>query len=168
MPPVVKPTQEELKERVQTTIDLLCDGKQDWEIKQALQRKYKRPDGRPMSFRSVSRYLARARAELLSGQDIGPDEMRAQFSSILLRDMNSADATIRDRQNAIKIMSSMYGLKSPETVVIPPSVGRDIYREALCDMSMEELKILARAHERAEQLVLESEGTVEGRVIPKE
>lgn len=159
-----KPTAQEMTNRLQVVMNLLTDGRADWEICEIVRNAYKRPDGSRMCKRSSQNYISRARDELCKEHDISDVEMRAQLAAIIRRDMNNVEATIRDRQSGVKILMSMYGLKAPQKIALTDIAGNDIHREALEGLTIEELKVLAKAQDRMEAL---SQATVEGTVISR-
>jgi hypothetical protein len=151
-PAVAKSTRVEMENRIQFAMQLICDGCQNWEVIRRCKEQYAGRDGRPISRRSINRYVARARERLLQSVDIGKDEMAAQLAAILHRTISDPAATVRDKQRAVKLLADLFGIRAPLKVAQTDAAGNDIYREAMKDLSLDELRVLAKAHERAEQL----------------
>jgi hypothetical protein len=159
---VAKSTKKEMAHRVRFAVQLLVEGHQDWEIRKRFKEQFAGRDGRPVSRRSIDRYLARAREHLMRSIDIPPEELRAQLVGLVHGTLTDPAATVRDRQRGCKLLADLLGLKAPFKIARTDSAGNDIYREAMKDLSLDELRVLAKAHERAEQLARGGSGSANG------
>jgi hypothetical protein len=149
---VAKSTKNEMAHRVRFAMQLLVQGHQDWEIRKRFKEQFAGRDGRPVSRRSIDRYLARARDQLLESIDVPPEELRSQLVALVHQTLTDPAATVRNRQRGCKLLADLLGLKAPLMIAQTDSAGNDLYREALKDLSREELKVLATAHERMERM----------------
>jgi hypothetical protein len=149
---VAKCTRREMEHRIQHTMELLVAGRQAWEIRRLFKQEYSGRDGKPISRRTIDRYLSLARERLLKSIDIPPEELRSQLVALVHQTLTDPAATVRDRQRGCKLLADLLGLKAPLMIAQTDTSGNDLYREALQDLSLDELRVLAKAHERAEQL----------------
>jgi len=151
-PAVAKSTKKEMEDRIQFAMKLICDGRQTWEIRRRFKEKYAGRNGKPIASRTINGYLARARERLLESVEISKVEMSSQLAAILHQTITDPAATVRDKQRGVKLLADLFGIRAPLMIAQTDSAGNDLYRQALKDLSREELKLLATAHERMKRM----------------
>ena len=107
----------------------------------------------------TERYLRLARERLAEEDGLGPDftleDMRVQHYAMAMAIARSdSGASTRDRIAALKLAGSMYGIGSHHQTAPTDPAGhsRDFAREAVKDLSVEELRVLRKVRDRIRDL----------------
>lgn len=104
----VKPTREEIQDRVEFTVFLLCRRLYKCDIKRILKKKYS------VAARTCEEYLARARAVLVKESGKTQETHRIEslrfYESVIAGD----GTTMRDRLHAQERIDKLLGLESPQ------------------------------------------------------
>lgn len=103
----VKPTKAELRERVNTCVDLKASGMADGLVKRVVAVKYS------ISGRTVERYLRRARERMMAETGKAKETHRADLYTFLVRVMGNTKLGPRDRLLAAKQIAELLGLNAP-------------------------------------------------------
>ena len=123
--PYVKPTQEELAERVSFVNDMLVEGRSKGEIIKTVKARY------DVSTRSVESYLARARDANLKATDKTREEWRAEQLKKYLDISNNPEVQDRDRLKALERIDKIIGLEqhAPYNVQLTGKDGGPIQQQ---------------------------------------
>lgn len=115
----------EMNKRVELAAELLAKGYRKGKIKQVFREQFS------VSFRSVERYLARARKRLRQASGMPPEDHISDslaFYQSITRDANATEsAKLRARENIDKLL----GLRKPFKIATTDAAGNDLPEDEL-------------------------------------
>ena len=117
--PYVKPTNEEIQERVALCRMLLSQGRRDSYIRRAFRKKFS------VHWRTTDGYLVRARAEMVSDLDRSKAELISESYETYLAIVSADDSTYGERTQAQKQIDRILGLHAPIKVAHTDADGND-------------------------------------------
>lgn len=115
-----KPTTAELEHRISVVQGMLVQGAQKHVIKQACYRQW------GVGFRTVERYLARARDAIIEEQDIPKTEATGLLAAFLRFVMGAQAASYRDRLQAAKQLADLFALNGPIKIAETDAEGNGL------------------------------------------
>ena len=121
--PYVKPTNEEIQERVALCRMLLSQGRRDSYIRRAFRKKFS------VHWRTTDGYLVRARAEMVSDLDRSKAELISESYETYLAIVSADDSTYGERTQAQKQIDRILGLHAPIKVAQTDVDGNSPSRE---------------------------------------
>lgn len=113
------------------------------------------------STRSIERYLARARENLLGQLGKSREEHRAEAVAFLQQAISDRNASWKDRLSARDQLTRLLGLNEPMKIAPTTPDGMQPWKIPLANLSDEQLRLL----EQIGAKIVEADDVVEGRVL---
>lgn len=148
-----KATAEEQRQRVRMAMTFLCEGRPKVWIKASFKKLF------DVSYRTVERYINRARKQIQREIDTNPAELVARSFGFYMSILADDAVSMRDKLRARLQADLLLGLQAPHKVARVTKSGDDVYK-AVDQLSDAELEKLAGAADVMDRLKARAAGSL--------
>lgn len=157
-----KATNQEIRQRLDFIIRLFAEGRTEKQVRSALRRMPRGPGLKPLSGRTVTLYIARAKKEMRDHLNREKWELVDEAYFGYLAIIQDAQTSTRDRLTAMKQKDDLLGLQGPREVALVTKDGEDVLQAAIARASVDQLRTLDAFGRLIEETEAEGHGRTNG------